>query len=749
MQENNKSKKFLIIDANAVIHRAFHALPPLKTTKGEIVNAVYGFCLTLFKALSDFTPDFAAACFDVKAPTLRHQISDIYKAKRQKAPDELYSQIVGVKKVLKAFGIPVFEKEGFEADDLIGELAIKIQTKQVKPKLETIILTGDNDALQLVNKQTKVFFLRRGVKDIVLFGEKEVKEKYQGLLPNQLTDFRALRGDPSDNIPGVTGIGEKTAIDLLNKFTSLENIYQVIEEKNKKLSEIKSSVLEKLVKYKEQAFLSKNLATPNINSGISFSLEKLSFGDFKKEEVESALKEFEFFALLNKVPLKKEGKINKNTPHQVEMFSSVEKKKSIEEEIKELENQEVFSNKVALLEKGLIPIIEQMEQNGIKVDVKGLTHLSNKLTKELIVLEKEIYQKAGKEFNINSTQQLSEILFSELKISTDKIKKTPKGALSTNIKELVKLKGKHPLIDSLIKYRELFKLKTGFVDALPRVINPKTGRIHPRFNQLGTETGRMSCSSPNLQNIPVKGEMGKEIRKCFIADEGFLFVSADYSQMELKIAAHLSLDLKMTKAFKEGKDIHTLTASEIFSKPQESITKEERNLAKTLNFGVLYGMGPVSFSQQTGLSRKMAKEFIEKYFSQFSQLKVFIEEQKKKALEEGFTETILGRKRFFLEINSRDQRIRSQAERMAVNLPLQGSAAEIMKMAMLKIAKQGVLNKNCKLLLQIHDELLFEVKKENVKLVTPLIKELMENVLKMEFPLLVEVKTGLNWGALN
>ncbi|MDP2951084.1 MAG: DNA polymerase [bacterium] len=749
MQENNKSKKFLIIDANAVIHRAFHALPPLKTTKGEIVNAVYGFCLTLFKALSDFRPDFTAACFDVKAPTLRHQISDIYKAKREKAPDELYSQIEGVKKVLKAFGIPVFEKEGFEADDLIAELAIKVQTKQVKPKLETIILTGDNDALQLVNAETKVFFLRKGVKDIVLFGEKEVKEKYQGLLPHQLTDFRALRGDPSDNIPGVTGIGEKTAIELLNKFTSLENIYQSIEEKSQKLKEIKPAVLEKLIKYKEQAFLSKDLAAPNINSGISFSLEKLVFGSFKKEEVENILKEFEFFGLLNKIPFQDENQKKEGLPNQAGMFSVLKEENKTEREIEVMEKQGVFSNKVALLEKGLIPIIEQMEQNGIKVDVKGLTHLSNKLTQELAVLEKEIYQQAGREFNINSTQQLSEILFSELKISTDKIKKTPKGALSTNIKELVKLKGEHPLIDLLIKYRELFKLKTGFVDALPRVINPKTGRIHPKFHQLGTETGRMSCSSPNLQNIPIKGEMGKAIRKCFIADVGFLFVSADYSQMELKIAAHLSRDLKMTKAFKEGKDIHALTASEIFSKPQESITKEERNLAKTLNFGVLYGMGPVSFSQQTGLSRKMAKEFIEKYFTQFSKLKSFIEEQKKKALEEGFTETILGRKRFFLEINSRDQRIRSQAERMAVNLPLQGSAAEIMKMAMLKIAKQGVLDKNCKLLLQIHDELLFEVKKEKVKLVTPLIKELMENVLKMEFPLSVEVKTGLNWGALN
>ncbi len=741
MQENTKSKKFLIIDANAVIHRAFHALPPLKTTKGEIVNAVYGFCLTLFKALSDFRPDFAAACFDVKAPTLRHQISDIYKAKREKAPDELYSQIAGVKKVLKAFGIPVFEKEGFEADDLIAELAIKIQTKQVKPKLETIILTGDNDALQLVNKATKVFFLRKGVKDIVLFGEKEVKEKYQGLLPYQLTDFRALRGDPSDNIPGVTGIGEKTAINLLNKFTSLENIYQVIEEKSKKLSEIKVSVLEKLIKDKEQAFLSKELATININTGLSFSLEKLAFGDFEKDKVEGILKEFEFFALLNKIR-------SKGVTQQEEIFSPLKAENKTEQEIEAMENQGVFSKNVVLLEKDLIPVVKQMEQNGIKVEVRALTRLSNKLTEELALLEKEIYQKAGKEFNINSSQQLSDILFSELKISTDKVKKTPKGALSTNIKELVKLKGEHPLIDFLIKYRELFKLKTGFVDALPRVINSKTGRIHPKFHQLGTETGRMSCSSPNLQNIPVKGEMGKEIRKCFIADEGFSFVSADYSQMELKIAAHLSLDLKMIKAFKDGKDIHTLTASEIFNKPQEDITQEERNLAKTLNFGVLYGMGPVSFSQQAGLSRKMAKGFIEKYFTQFSQLKSFIEEQKRKALEDGFTETILGRKRFFLEINSRDQRIRAQAERMAVNLPLQGSAAEIMKMAMLKIAKQGVLNKNCKLLLQIHDEFLFEIKSELAKTTSLKIKNIMEGVIKMEFPLTVEVKTGPDWGSL-
>ena len=740
------SKKLLIIDSNAVIHRAFHALPPLKTTKGEIVNAIYGFCLILFKALKDIQPDFVCACFDVKAPTLKHAMSPLYKAKRKKAPDELYSQIDGVKKILDAFGIPVFEKPGFEADDLIGTIVLQAKRKQVKPKIENIILTGDMDALQLVDKQTKVLAMRKGIKDTVLYNEQAVQEKYSGLKPAQLQDYRALRGDPSDNIPGVTGIGEKTAVGLLSEFNTLEKLYKAIKENSANIKTIKPSVLEKLKQYQEQALISKQLAEINQQAGIVFDLKEAMFGQFSKEKAAQALKDFEFFTLIGKMP----GHLQENGIVQGAMFSSAKQEESPEQKIERLEKQGVFSKKVVLLEKALIPIVEQMQKNGIKVDLKHLSILSKQIEVKILALERLIYKGAGSQFNINSPQQISEVLFSKLGVSVDKVRKTPTGALSTNARELEKLKNAHPIVSFILQYREFFKLKTGFVDALPRMISPKTGRVHPKFHQLGTETGRMSCSDPNLQNIPVKGELGTEIRKCFIAENGYEFVSCDYSQMELRVAASLACDKKMLQSFKRGDDIHTVTASEIFEVPQDKITKEQRDLAKTLNFGVLYGMGPVSFAERTGLSRKQSKEFIDKYFQEFFGLKAYIEQVKGNARERGFVETKLGRKRFLQEIDSRDPRIRAQAERMAVNLPLQGYAADIMKMAMVALNNQlsMVNNSEFKLLLQIHDELLFEVKQEKAKAIALKTKAIMENVVDVGIPLKVDVSIGANWGSL-
>jgi len=708
-------KKLLIIDSNAVIHRAYHALPPLKTSKGEIVNAVYGFCLIFFKALKDIEPDFVVACFDMAEPTFRHKEFKQYKAKRQKAPDELYNQIKEVKEVLKAFNVPVFERSGFEADDLIATIAKRAIQRQVVPKVENIILTGDMDALQLVNPQTKVYAMRKGLKDVVLFNEEKVKEKYGGLEPYQLTDYRALRGDPSDNIPGVSGIGQKTAIDLLNDFKTLEDIY-------KKMEKIRPSVSEKLRKYKEQAFISQKLAELNDNVDIDFSLKKAEFS-YDEIKVANVLKSFEFNALVDKFLQKSSS--------QKEMFM----KQTIYQKIDDLEKQGVFSDKVAGMEKDLAPVVQKMEKNGIKLSLKCLENISKDLNKEIKRIEKKIYQKSKKNFNINSPRQLSEILFEKLNIPTQGLKKTPGGAVSTGARELKKIK--RPIAKLVLDYRELFKLKTGFVDSLPKMINPKTSRIHPHFHQLGTETGRMSCSDPNLQNIPKKG-MGIKIRKCFRAEKGFSFLSADYSQMELRVAAFVSEDEKMMKTFREGKDIHEMTAQRVFG------DKKKRDLAKTLNFGVLYGMGPVSFAERTGLGKKEAKEFIEKYFQEFQTLRRYTERIKQKAKKQGFSETKMGRKRFLPEINSKDQRLRAQAERMAVNLPLQGYSADIIKLAMTKMT--SVLDKNCKMLLQIHDELLFEVKEGKVKEKAEKIKKIMEKA--VDIPLEVELKRGKSWGTM-
>lgn len=740
------TKKFLIIDGNAIVHRAYHALPRLKTRNGKLVNAVYGFCLIFLKALKDIEPDCVVATFDLKGPTFRHKAYKLYKAKRKKAPDELYAQLDDVKKVLKAFDVPVFEKQGFEADDLIGTIVSHTKKKQVLPKAENIILTGDMDALQLVDKQTKVYTMRKGIKDTVLYGIKETKEKYDGLLPAQLTDFRALRGDPSDNIPGVTGIGQKTAIELLKQFDTLENLYKEVEAASAKAAKIKPGVLQKLKDYKEQAFISQKLATIKCNVVIDFKLKDCEFADYDKEKVIKVFNEFEFYALLKRLPGVGNEQDVKPTELQQGLFGGETVKNTIRQEIAELKKQGVFSKKIAALEMALIPVVEQMEKNGIIVEIKSLNRLSKKLGSDIIDLEKKIFRLSKSEFNLNSPRQLSEILFDKLKISTKGIKKTPGGAISTNAKELKKLKNKFPIVALILKYRELFKLKSGFADALPRMINPKDGRIHPNFHQLGTETGRMSCSSPNLQQVPIKGELGKEIRKCFVPEKGFLFVSADYSQMELRVAASLANDEKMLGFFKENKDIHTMTASEVFDVEETEVTLEQRKLAKIMNFGVLYGMGPHGFTDRTGVSFEQARDFIEQYFLRFKGITAFIEKSIAETRKNGFSETLFGRKRFLPEINSRDHRLRAAAERMARNFPAQGASADIMKMAMVKLAAQKALNKDCRLLLQIHDELLFEVTKDKAAKIAKDIKKIMESAVKLKALMTVDVAIGKNWG---
>ncbi|NQU82659.1 MAG: hypothetical protein HQ539_01800, partial [Parcubacteria group bacterium] len=620
----------------------------------------------------------------------------------------------------------------------------------VLPKAENVILTGDMDALQLVDEQTKVYTMRRGMKDTVLYGIKETKEKYDGLKPEQLTDYRALRGDPSDNIPGVTGIGEKTAIELLKQFKTLENLYKEIEEENKSISKIKPGVLEKLKQYKDQAFISQKLAEIDCNVDIDFKLKDCGF-DYNKEKVIKIFNEFEFYALLKRLPgaiVVEEKKTTKPAELQQGLFGGEKVENTIQQDIAELKKQRVLSKEIADLETDLISVIEQMQKNGIKVEIKSLNELSKKLTQEINSLTKKIFKISGKQFNLNSPKQLSEILFNELQISTKGIRKTPGGAISTNAKELKKLKKDNPIADLILQYREVFKLKSGFADALPRMINPKTGRIHPHFHQLGTETGRMSCSDPNLQNVPIKGELGNEIRKCFVPKPGFVFVSADYSQMELRVAAVLANDEKMLGFFKENKDIHTMTAKEVFKVKASDVTKKQRNIAKSLNFGVLYGMGAYGFAERTGVSNDEARAFIEQYFLDFKGITNFVEKSIADTRKNGFSETMFGRKRFLPEINSRDPRLRAQAERMARNFPAQGTSADIMKMAMVALDKKKVFNNDCRMLLQIHDELLFEVKKEKAEKVSKEIKKIMQGVVKLEVPMIVDIAIGKSWGDL-
>jgi len=739
-------KRLIIIDSNALIHRAYHALPPLTTKSGEVVNAVYGFLLAFFKALKELKPDYLVAAFDVSSPTFRHKKFQEYKAKRKKAPQELYNQIPKVKEVLEAFNVPVFEKEGFEADDIIGTIAKKAAQKIAYPNPEVIILTGDMDALQLVDENTKVFTFRKGIKDSVLYDEKMVRERY-GVLPNQMVDFRGLKGDPSDNISGVPGIGEKTAAKLIQDFGTMEAIYDDIEKHSDKSKKIPEKIKEKLIQFKEQAFFSKFLSQIDKNSPVDFQLKDALWEGFDEKIVGELLKKLEFFSLIPKLSDVHYGGGKKANKSPATLFED-DKGENLAVELERLFGEGSLSKEIYQIEKELMPVVKVMEENGIKVDFKKLSGLSKKLERKLKELESKIYKISGQKFNINSSQQLSEILFTKLNLPVQGLKKTPGGVVSTSWTELEKLRDKHQIIQFLGDYRESFKLKTGFIDSLPRLIK-KDGRIHPMFKQLGAATGRFSCHNPNLQNIPVKGEIGKEIRKAFVSENGFSLVSADYSQMELRVAAVISKDNKMLDFFKQGKDVHKMTASQIFNIPEEKVGDKERSIAKTINFGVLYGMGIVGLAAASGISRPEAKRFIDEYFKDFRGIASYVSDSIEKARESSFSHTLFGRKRFLPEINSTDFRIRQAAERMAINHPVQGTSADIIKMAMVEISKKlPISGKNCRLLLQVHDELLFEIKKDSVFEEAKKIKKIMEGVVDFEVPLTVEVQEGESWGEL-
>jgi len=735
-------KRLVLIDANALIHRSFHALPPLTTKKGELVNAVYGFSAILLRVLRELKPDYIVTAFDLPKPTFRHLEYEAYKATRPKTAEELIPQFSITKEVLKSFDIPIIEKEGFEADDIIGTIVEK-----TKDDIEDIIVTGDLDTLQLINKNTKVYTLKKGINDTIVYDEKAVRERYE-LEPEQIIDFKGLKGDPSDNIPGVKGIGEKTAINLLKEFGTIENLYEKLEKGQAK--NIPESLQKKLKENKEQAIFSKRLATIRRDAPIKFDLESCRVETYNPKDVIKIFQDLDFKSLINRLP-----EIKKTE----EPGEKKEKSKSREEEIyQEIEaayKDKILSSKAYKLEKELAPVLLGMEKAGIKLDIKFLADLSKKLNSRILELENKIYKLAGISFNINSSQQLSEILFKKLNISIDGLRKTPGGVISTAAPELQKLKGKHKIIDLILDYRELMKLKTTYVDTLPKLVDNKT-RIHTVYHQLGTTTGRLSSSDPNLQNIPARGQWGEKIRKAFIAEKGYKLLSADYSQIELRIAACLAKDKKMLSAFKKNQDIHKITAAEVNNVSLEKVTDKMRFEAKALNFGVLYGMSVVGFSEAAGISRERAKKFIDEYMHDFIGIAKYVEKTKKEAKKKGYVETVLGRRRYLPQINSSDFLMRHASERMAINMPVQGTAADIMKVAMIKLVKG--LPQEARLLLQVHDELVLEVKEDKIKETAEIVKDTMENVLNQQIfksvksifkiPLKADIKVGDNWGEL-
>lgn len=776
-------QKLILIDSHALIHRVYHALPPLKTKHGEPINAVYGFASILLKILNDLKPDYLAAAFDLAEPTHRHIEFKDYKVHRPKTPDDLVSQFLKVKKILTAFNIPVFEKTGFEADDIIATLIKKIKEK--KEKLKVIIVSGDLDLLQLVDEDVEVYTLKKGITETAIYDMAAVKNRY-GLEPKQLVYYKSLKGDSSDNIPGIKGIGEKTAVNLIKEFKSLDNLYKNLDSlKNKKIKE-------KLEAGKDDACLSFALVSLRYDAPVDFNVSDCQMS-YNKNSVLKIFEEFEFYSLIKRLSVRQADLFNSNfldvksagskktdnlksfdiedfkiaayliNPGQedyslerlayaegfsVEIGKEQELALNLKEKYFSLIKQDGLEKVFYEIELPLKPILRKMEETGVKADIEYLKKLNQRLDEEINEIEKEIFELAGKIFNINSPIQVSEVL-SQL-LPENKFGKTKTGKISTDSRYLEKIADLNPIINLILQYRECIKIKNTYVENLI-VAADDNNRIHTSYSQIGTATGRLTSQNPNLQNLPKSGDWGNALRFGFIAESGYKLVSFDYSQLELRLAAHLSDDENLISAFKNRQDIHRLTAAKIKNIPLEAVDDEMRQQAKIFNFGILYGMGKKSLAEEAKLPLKEAENFISEYFKNFPFLVRFIEDAKDEARQMGKVRTLFGRLRNIEDIDSLDWRLKSQAERAAVNFKIQGLNADIIKLAMIKIADDfNLLDKNniVRMLLQIHDELIFEIKEEEAENVSLKIKNIMENIISLKVPLEVNVKKGKNLAEL-
>ncbi len=915
-----KRAKFVLIDGHALIHRAYHAIPPLTTKNGEVVNAVYGFTTIVLNVLRDLKPEYVAVAMDLPGKTFRHHDYADYKATRKKADDDLISQFPRVYDVINALNIPVYEKEGYEADDIIGSAAEKL-----KKDYDVYVVTGDLDELQLVDEHVNIYTMKRGFTDTFIYDKNAVMERY-GLTPDEFVILKALKGDTSDNIPGVMGIGEKGAIDLVQKYQTLDNIYAHLDE-------LKPAMKKKLEDGKDSAYLSLHLSKIVRDIPLEICEGDCKTHEFDRAKVFELFRELEFKSLLSKLPgeekiqgglfdfgSKTQPETKSNKPHYTkENYILVSTNKELEKLVGQLEKQQLiaidtetdsldsisaglvgisvaweegkayyiairgeggdtlplttvqkaldpiltnekikkvghnikfdlevlngngfdvagiifdtmiaaylvnpnarsqkldelaftelgiemtkikeligsgkneitfdkvdiheaalygaedaditlrlyhhlqndleeggFTDLMNTIEAPLIPVLAKMEENGVLIDTKLLGKLSSEFGERLKKIEQEIYQHAGEPFNISSPAQLQKILYDKLGLQNQipnpkDIKKLPSGGFSTGAEQLDKLQESgHPIIDLILEYRELSKLKSTYVDALPKLINPGTGRIHTSFNQAIVATGRLSSTGPNLQNIPIRTETGMQIREAFIADSGYQIMSADYSQIELRIIAHMSGDPVMTAAFKNGEDIHTATAAKVYGVKETEVTKEMRRTAKVVNFGIVYGVSAHGLQRQSTLSYAQAREFIDKYFATHSGIKTYLDDVIKVARERGFAETLFGRRRYLPELTSSNFAVRGSAERMAANMPIQGTAADLMKLAMIEIDKEITsVSEKTKILLTVHDELVFEVPDADTLKVRAFVKQKMENVVVLDVPVVVEIGVGNNWG---
>lgn len=792
MAKAEPKKRLVILDTHAILHRAYHALPDFSSKKGEPTGALYGLVSMLLKIIGDLKPDYIIAANDLPEPTHRHLAFESYKAQRKETDDALVAQIIRMPDVLAAFGIPLYECPGFEADDVIGTVSKELKKEDV----DVIIASGDMDMLQLVDDdRVRVFTFKKGLNETVLYNEEAVKERF-GFGPALIPDYKGLRGDPSDNIPGVKGVGEKTATDLIVQFGSIENIYKALKKNKETLSEagIKAGIIQKLEEQEEAATFSKELATIHTSAPIHFKLPKEEFrANLSEKKVVALLEEFDFRSLVPRVRKLLDSSIRneelftleaEDAPAQQnvdpqEFFDAALMVSVLDATIAEptlddilrMGGSEDFATakknlRIAIteekldfiyekVEKPLSPVLRAMETRGVLVDKEFLAKLSKDYHAELKKIAARIYEAAGGEFNINSPKQLGDVLFDKLGLSVKNQKKTAGGQRSTRESELEKMRELHPIIDDILKHRELQKLLSTYIDSIPTLLDAGS-RLHTSYVQIGAGTGRMASKNPNLQNIPIKSELGRAIRHGFIASPGMKLVSFDYSQIELRVAAFLSKDPSLTEIFKAGRDVHAEVAARVFHVQPEDVSYEQRRRAKVINFGIIYGMGVNALKESLGTSRAEAQEFYDQYFAAFPRLAAFLEEIKADATRTGYTETYFGRKRYFEAIKSPIPYIRAAAERAAVNAPFQGTAADLLKLAMINIGawiQKESEKGHAYMLLQVHDELVFEIEESRVDACAKEIKALMEGVLSEKenrgIPFVAEGKAGDTWGDMH
>ncbi len=868
-------EKLLIIDGNSILNRAYYGIRPLTAPDGTPTNAVYGFLNILFKHLDEEKPDYLVVAFDVKAKTFRHKMYDLYKAQRKPAPEDFLVQLPLIKEVLSAMGCACIEKEGYEADDLIGTVSSFCNQKGVACG----ILTGDKHDLQLATENTiiKLVITRMGQTTTTDYGPQEVIDKY-GVTPSAFIDVKGLMGDPSDNIPGVKGIGEKTAFSLIQNYQSIENIYENLDT-----LEVTPSVRKKLAEDKDGAFLSKTLATIDCSVPMELDLESFRQKDYDKETLGALFTRLQFKSFLQKLDLPAGGgapagaekisgilqsvsgkELLSSLPHQGEvcylldgstLYVTQDGKKvsaasltcdeqkeffenpalskqgfHIKEDIlslskqgiayeglafdvmlaaylaeptqssydleglclkylgrelaetadrtqedgqitmcfdqpEETQNQALADRTVAIfelvryfkkrieedgqhdlyyqIELPLIKVLAEMQEAGVYVDKDALKQFGEMLSEKISLLTKEIYDLAGEEFNINSPKQLGEILFHKMSLPGGK---KNKNGYSTNVDVLTRLAEEHPIAQKVLEFRHLAKLHSTYVEGLLPQINPKTGRIHSSFNQTVTATGRISSTEPNLQNIPVRTELGREIRRMFAAEGDKVLIDADYSQIELRVLAHISGDTTMQEAFLQKQDIHTRTASQVFGVPMGEVTSSMRSAAKAVNFGIVYGIGAFSLSQDLKISIKEADAYIKGYLENYPAVDTYMKKAIEDAREKGYAETMLGRRRNMPELKASNRITQAFGERVAMNAPIQGTAADIIKIAMVRVSERlKQENLDARLILQVHDELIVESSVADAERAQTALKEEMENACKLSVPLVVDMNIGKSW----